>query len=218
MRATFDSLLAILLVTLEAPQLTAIPLHEVLGAVIAALLLFHLLLHRNLFVDRHRLHAALNFALFAALAVAIVSGFAASKWLLPVVHTPGGYLQWRKIHGTSSRWAVVFAGAHVGMNWRRLWSALPLRPIARRIAPVALLIAIAVGASFAAESLLPPVKAVRFITPDGEQHLVPPPPEIVRLRPEQQTPNVHRGLLPLGAMSVLFVMGARISAAVVRRR
>lgn len=218
MRAIFDSILAILLVVLEAPQLTAIPLHEVLGAFIAALLLFHLLLHRNLFVERRRLHAALNFALFVAVLLTIVSGFAISKWVLPVAHTPGGYLTWRGIHDTSSRWAVLFAGLHVGMNWRRLWNGLPLRPIARRLAPVSLLIAVAIGATLAIAALLPPVKTITLITRDGKRNLVPPPANIARLRDEQRTANVRRGLPPLGAMSILFVLSAGVSAAILRRR
>ena len=218
MRATFDSLLAILLVTLEAPQLTAIPLHEVLGAVIAVLLVFHLLLQRNLFAQRRRLHASLNVALFVALTLAIVSGFAVSKWLVPTTHTPGGFLTWREIHDTSSRWAVLIVGLHVGMNWRRLFSGLSLRPIARRLVPVALLIVVAVGATVAVERFLPPVRTVTFITPDGKRQLVPPPPQIVNLRPEQRTANVRRALPPLAAMSILFFAGAGISAAVVRPR
>lgn len=218
MRATFDCVLAALLVTLAAPQLTAIPAHEIIGASLVALILVHLLLHRNLFASRRSVHAALNIALFAVMVAALVSGFAVSKWLLPVSHTPGRYLTWRQIHDTSSRVAVAIAGLHVGMNWQRLWSRLPLRPILRRVAPVGLLTAAAVAATIAVGALLPPVSRVTLIEPGGKRELVPPPPKITQLRPEQHVPNVPRGAGPLAAMSVLFAASAGISAAIVRSR
>lgn len=218
MRATFDSVLAIILVTLAAPQLTAIPAHEIAGASLVALLLVHLLLHRNLFASRRSVHAALNIALFAVMVVALVSGFAISKWLLPVSHTPGRYLTWREIHDTSSRVAVAIAGLHVGMNWRRLWSRLPLRPIMNRVVPVGLLTAVAVVATIAVGALLPPVGRVTLIAPGGKREFVPPPATIARLRPEQHVPNVARGAGPFAAMSVLFAASAGISAAIVRSR
>lgn len=218
MRKTLDIGLAVLLLVLVVWRLTGIPVHEALGAGFTALVLLHLLLHPNLFARRRWFHTTLNVALFGAMAVSIVSGFAASKWLVPMQHAPGDYLAIHKLHDTSSHLVLLIAGLHFGWNWLRFLRQRSIQPLFRRLVPVGILTAVAAVSISAVIWFLPPVKTVGFVTPDGKIHQVAPPADFVRLRRDQQSPDIRRALLPLGVMTAFFLLSAVIGALVLNRR
>jgi hypothetical protein len=121
-------ILATFLVAFE-PGLTGLPLHEWLGAAFAATILIHLLLHWKwiLAVGGHffkklfhnsRLQFAVDALLFIAFILAMVSGFAVSRTVLPLlgIRLAASGL-WRPIHSLSANGTLALVGLHFALHW-----------------------------------------------------------------------------------------------------
>lgn len=205
-------------------RLTGVPLHEWIGVAVTALIVSHLLVHwswveariANLRRQTGRRAGGLllNAAVFAAMGTTIVSGFVVSKVVLPNHLAPERYLRWHGLHETAATFTLLLLGLHLAYNWDRIRSALrrttpgarsfslsgfSLRVTLRRLAWIAVSVALLSGFVWAMVRVLPGQERIMFVYSDGRRELVAPPPELATLRPEQK-----HGNLGFGAPKVLF--------------
>lgn len=127
-----DLLLLVVLCCLEVVQLTGLTLHEWIGIGLVFGVLLHLLLAwawiaegtRQIFQfsasrsRRTRVNYALNFALFAMMAMVLYSGVLISEIAGPAIGLPGSAdNRWITIHNFFSQWLVAPVGLHLAINW-----------------------------------------------------------------------------------------------------
>jgi hypothetical protein len=124
-----DAGLLALWLLIQSPRATGVFLHEVLGLALAAPLILHLLLSwhwilvqgRGLLTTaswRTRFNYAVNVALFAVMAGAIISGLVVSESVLPAVGLQVIQdMQWLRAHDLSSNLLFVAVALHLAMNW-----------------------------------------------------------------------------------------------------
>ena len=128
----FDITLALAFVIEMEARFTGLHVHEVLGIVIAAAFVIHLVLHWQwvigvtkqfistpLRLRETRLKYLLNLAVFIDLAVSIVSGIMISSTLgFTLLSDPRVYNDARFIHIGSSRLSLLLIGLHIAMDWK----------------------------------------------------------------------------------------------------
>lgn len=215
-------------VVLQVWRFTGVPLHEWLAVALIAAICAHLAVHwswvetrtRRIRLPkraRTRVNYALNATLFAAMAVAMISGFAISKVVLPLHPAPADYVRWHGIHDLASRIAIAAVGLHLALNWGVLFRRRPrigawLRPLAWTIVAAAALTAV----SAAIERVMPQPEVV-MITPQGRIEHAAPPPDIATLHADQRRPNA-RFAVPLIANAAAVAVGALIGRRVLRLR
>ena len=225
---TVDAAMLVAFIVLQVWRFTGVPLHEWLAIALIAAILAHLAVHwawvetrtrriRRPRTARTRVNYAVNAVLFGAMAVAMISGFAISKVVLPLHPAPGDYVRWHGIHELSSRIAIAAVGLHLAMNWSVLFRRRPrirawLRPLAWTLVVAATLTA----ASLAIERVMPQPDIV-VITPQRRIEHAAPPADIATLRPDQRAPNV-RFAVPLIANAAAVALGALIGRRVLRLR
>lgn len=215
-------------IVLQVWRFTGVPLHEWLAVALMAAICAHLAVHwswvetrtrriRLPKTARTRVNYALNAALFTAMAVAMISGFAISKVVLPLHPTPADYLRWHGIHDLSSRIAIGAVGLHLALNWSVLFRRRPriqawLRPLVWTIVAAAALTAV----SAAIERVMPQPDIV-MITPHRRIEHAAPPPDIAMLHPDQRRPDAHFAA-PLIVNAAAVAVGALIGRRVLRLR
>jgi Domain of unknown function (DUF4405) len=144
-RLVVDLLLSLGFIVLMSVPFTGLALHEWIGIGLLVVVLVHLLSQwdwtmatsRRLLgtlTGRLRFTYLLNWALFFAVTLVMVSGLAISESALPrlgisVPRAP----YWRLIHTLSANAILVLAGIHVGLNWR--WVANSVRQLVGRRRP-----------------------------------------------------------------------------------
>jgi len=145
------------------------------------------------------------------------------------------FLKWHSLHDASSKVALVCLGLHLGLNWSLMVASLR-KLIARRaertrapkkptrlqplIVPLAIILSAVtiLGAGLWAVERVMPAGDVTIIQRDGRRiEHAPPPPDIVRLRPDEVAPN-RRGLPAFILQSVLVAVSAVAGRQVLRLR
>lgn len=223
-----DAAMLAAFLVLQVWRFTGVPLHEWLGVGLIAAIVAHLAVHwawvetrtrriRRPRTARMRVNYALNAVLFAAMAIAMISGFAISKVVTPMHPALGDYLRWHGMHEFSSRVALFAVALHLAMNWSVLFRRRPrvrawLRPIAWTIAAALALTAVSLGI----ERVMPQPD-ITVITPQRRIEHAPPPPDIAMLHPDQRRPNT-RFVAPLVVNAAAVAVGALIGRKVLRLR
>lgn len=137
-RLLIDGLLASGFLVLMSVPLTGLALHEWIGVGLLVVVLVHLLSQwdwtmstsRRLLgtlTGRLRFTYVLNWLLFVAVTLVMVSGLAISEVALPrlgIVVGRGGPPVWRLIHTLSANAILVLSGIHLGLNWRWVMNAV----------------------------------------------------------------------------------------------
>ena len=141
-RLAVDLVLTVGFVMLMSVPFTGLPLHEWIGIGVMAVVLVHLLSQwdwtmatsRRLvgtLTGRLRFTYLLNWLLFVAVTLVMVSGLAISEVALPrlgIIVPRAPY--WRLIHTLSANAILALAGIHVGLNWR--WVSNSVRQLIGR--------------------------------------------------------------------------------------
>jgi hypothetical protein len=211
-------------VLLQVWELTGVPIHEWLAVALLAAIVAHLLVHwswvetrgrriRLPGTTRTRINFGLNALLFVSMTVAMISGFAISKVVMPLHLAPMEFLKWHDLHETSSRVALGCVALHLALNWDVLFSGRPairawLRPI---VAIVWLAALIGVG-TFAIERIMPAADITMVQNGKVIRH-AQPPADIATLRREQHRPNVDATpefLANCAAVTVGAVIGRKV--------
>lgn len=126
-----DACLLVSICALETVPFTGLWVHEWLGVVVTALILWHLLMSwtwisvssRRVLISpgagRTKVNYFLNLSLFVSVIVAIFSGLLVSEVVLPRlgIKSAAGDIQWRYIHNRFSNFVLLFAGLHLAINW-----------------------------------------------------------------------------------------------------
>jgi hypothetical protein len=234
---TLDCSMLLAVVVLLAWRLTGVVMHEWLGVALIVGLLAHLLLHwqwvetrsRRILAPRSgraRVNFALNFALFAAMTVAMVSGFMISKAVLPAHLVPAEYVKWHDVHDVSARVTLVGVGLHLGLNWdlmviavgnfltrraareRSFLKGLRLRPLLVQLGIITAAVAIVGAGIWGVERVLPKGD-VTLIQPNGKRiEHAEPPVDIARLHRGEAAPSA-RGV-PAFVVQGVFVAAATV--------
>jgi hypothetical protein len=144
-RLVVDLVLTAGFVALMSVPFTGLALHEWIGLGLIVVVLVHLLSQwdwtmaasRRLLgtlTGRLRFTYVLNWALFIAVTLVMVSGLAISEVALPRlgIALPRQPF-WRPIHSLSANAILVLAGIHVGLNWR--WVTNSVRQLVGRRRP-----------------------------------------------------------------------------------
>lgn len=227
-----DCAMLIAIVVLQAWRLTGVVLHEWLAVAVIAAVLVHLVLHwpwvrsrgRRILrphTGRTRVNYALNAIVFAAMAVAMISGFAISKAVIPAHPDPASYLKWHGIHDVTSRIALIAIGLHLALNWELMFAHVRSRLHGRYVMPVLVWVAIASAvagtAAWAVERNLP-AQDVTMIQPDGKRvEHAPPPPDIAEMHPGEAAPSM-RGLPALLPHGILIALACVVGRKILRLR
>jgi hypothetical protein len=142
-----DVTLLIVFVVTQAPRLTGLVAHEIVGVALGAGLLVHLVLHwgwitgstRRLLARRptRDLVRWINDALLmVAMTVCVLAGLLSSRVVLPFF---GGFTSrsdvWLELHVRTADLTLFFVAVHLALSWRWLLVVLH-RPRARRRAKV----------------------------------------------------------------------------------
>lgn len=145
-RLLVDVVLTLSFVALMSVPFTGLLLHEWWGIALIAVIVVHLLGQWDWTVattrsfvraltGRLRFTYLLNWALFVAAVLVMVSGILISEVALPSLGLPtarGGdplFRFWRLLRTVSADATIVLAGVHLGLNWR--WVLNALRRVAR---------------------------------------------------------------------------------------
>lgn len=157
-RLVVDVVLTLSFVVLMSVPLTGLWLHEWWGIGLIVVIVVHLLAQWDWTVassrrflgsltGRLRLTYLLNWLLFIATVLVMVSGILISEAALPGLGLPTArsagsslFRFWRLLHTVSADAVLVLAGLHLGLNWRWVLSAVRQivgRRQARRAAAVA---------------------------------------------------------------------------------
>lgn len=156
-RFVVDVVLTLSFVALMSVPFTGLLLHEWWGIALIGVIVVHLLAQWDWTVasTRRFLHAltgrlrftyVLNWLLFVAAVLVMVSGILISEAALPGLGLPTArstgsslFRFWRLLHTVSTDAVIVLAGIHLGLNWR--WVLNAVRHVARlprhRSAPAA---------------------------------------------------------------------------------
>ncbi len=114
---------------LEVWPSTGVPLHEVLALALATAAVVHVTMQstwiaaqgRRFFGHstlRSRVNVLLNSLLFVSMTVAVASGVAISKFVVPRAgRTPSDYLNWHHLHDLSANVLFFVVGLHLALNW-----------------------------------------------------------------------------------------------------
>ena len=144
-RLVVDLVLSVGFVVLMSVPFTGLALHEWIGIGVMAFVLVHLLSQWDwtmatsrrvlaTLTGRLRFTYVLNWALFVAVTLVMVSGLAISESALPrlgIVVPRAPY--WRLIHTLSANAILALVGIHVGLNWR--WVTNSVRELVGRRRP-----------------------------------------------------------------------------------
>lgn len=135
-RLLLDAILLVLFLIVMNTSVTGVPLHEWLSVGVTALVVIHLLTEWDWTVQvvgrffRHllsmsRLNLVLDVVLFLAFTLAMLSGFMVSQSIVPLlgISVPLGPM-WKIIHALAANATLVVLGAHVGLHWRWIVSAI----------------------------------------------------------------------------------------------
>jgi Domain of unknown function (DUF4405) len=151
-RLVIDIILTISFLALMSTTLTGQFLHEWWGTLLILIVIVHLLaqwdwagsLTRGFLArlaPRVRVNYLLNWLLFIAAVLVLVSGLAISQIVLPTVHlsvvgrNSSIYGFWHQMHTLSASIVLVLAAVHLGMNWRWVLSAVQQITGRRRVTP-----------------------------------------------------------------------------------
>lgn len=223
-------------------RMTGVAAHEWIGIALIALSVAHLIVHWG-WVEgqiaaavrgrRRLIPFLLNAALFVAMGATLVSGVVISKVVVPNTLSPGRYLLWHDVHESATTFTVIILGLHVALNWdhirgwlrRRLdaarrarsslqpwWQVSPRLVLRRFIWIVAVSGILTIGVWGFAQLLTAPAE-VTMVFADGHREQRPPPPEIARLRPDSNRPELFgavRMVINLMLLSIVAVAGRRL--------
>ena len=140
-RASFvlDASLFVVFCGLNVVPLTGLMIHEWIGLAFAWAALTHLLLSWNWIISatrnllksasaRNVVNYGVNFSLFAAMIILILSGVMISRHALP---TMGAHIEenvrWVRLHSAATNYAIGLTGFHVAMNWDWIYAMLRVR-------------------------------------------------------------------------------------------
>lgn len=234
-----DALMLVAFIALMAWRLTGVPIHEWLAVALLATIVLHLVIHwewaltrlaKLLPAGRPRpsLSLLLNVALFLAMGVALASGFYMSKSIFPNHLTNARYGMWHELHESSSTVTLIILGLHVALNWdlisngvRRALRArqageppsqgepLLVRPVPRIfwITVVSAVLAVVV---WGGGQVMPEEGGeMELRTADGQTERRGPPPDIMKMRPGTDRPNLPDGG-PRFLLESVFVLGVAV--------
>lgn len=234
-----DSLMLVAFVALMAWRLTGVPIHEWLAVALLGTIVLHLVIHWDWAVtrlaklvpaDRRRpsLALLLNVALFVAMGVAMASGFYMSKSIFPNHLTSAGYGMWHELHESSSTITLIILGLHVALNWelisngvRRALRArqageapMPGEPLLVRPLPrilwISVVSAVLAVVVWGGGQVMPEeTHEVEFRTADGRTERREPPPDMMKMRPGTDRPNLPDGG-PRFLLQSVFVLGVAV--------
>jgi len=146
-RLVIDLVMTVSFLALMSVSLTGLLLHEWWGIGLVVVIVVHLLAQwdwtvastRRFFrglTGRVRVTYVVNWLLFIATVLVMVSGILISEAALPALGIPtarssGSTLIrfWRVAHSVSANAIIVLAGIHLGLNWR--WVVNAVRQVAR---------------------------------------------------------------------------------------
>ena len=146
-RLLIDIVLTVSFLALMSVSLTGLMLHEWWGIGLIVVIVGHLLAQwdwtvastRRFFgglTGRVRVTYVVNWLLFIATVLVMVSGIMISEAVLPALGIPTArssgstlFRFWRVAHSLSANAIIVLAGVHLGLNWR--WVVNAIRQIAR---------------------------------------------------------------------------------------
>ena len=236
-----DATMLLFFILLMSWRLSGVIAHEWIGLSLIALIVAHLIVHWawvegsvSRITRRHRtgtIALLLNTALFLAMGTALVSGVVISKVVFPNQLLPGDYVHWHSLHENASTITLFIVGLHVALNWdrirssvRRLFDATRRRSaqrwglsgsvLMRRAAWVIAISAVLTVVVLAVARAIPSHAEVLMMFPDGHTALVPPPPEIAKLRPGTTLPSIPMGVprfvLSTVLLSIAAVVGRRV--------
>jgi cytochrome b561 len=141
-RFIVDLVLTVSFVSLMSVPFTGLPLHEWWGIGLIAVIVLHLLAQWDWTIastrrflgaltGRLRFTYVLNWLLFIAMVLVMVSGILISEAALPSVGLPTArstgnvlFRFWRLLHTVSADAVIVLAGIHLGLNWRWVLNAI----------------------------------------------------------------------------------------------
>ena len=226
--AGIDCTMLVAVVLLQAWRLTGVPIHEWLAVALLAGVVAHLLMHWPWVASRTqrilkprtgraRVNYALNLILFLSFTIAMVSGFAISKVILPMHPEPNEYLKWHGIHEFSSRVMMFTAALHLALNWDKLFARRPrFRFVLRPSLMIAIAVLITTAGVYAYEKGMASPDVV-LITPRGRFEHAAPPADIATLRRGTIAPSA-KGLAPFVVQSVVVGVVALLGRKLLRLR
>jgi hypothetical protein len=135
-RLVLDTVLLFVFLLVMNTSATGIPIHEWLSIGVMALVVVHLLAEwdwtvrilmrffKRLF-SLSRLNLVLDVLVFLVFTLVMLSGFMVSQSIVPLVglSVPFGPM-WKIIHALSADVALIILGAHVGLHWRWIVTAV----------------------------------------------------------------------------------------------
>jgi hypothetical protein len=219
-----DCSMLLAVVLLQVWQLTGVPIHEWLAVALLAAIVAHLLVHwswvetrgrriRLPGTTRTRINFGLNALLFISMTIAMVTGFAISKVIMPLHLAPAEFLKWHDLHETSSRVALGCVALHLALNWDVLFGGRPaIRAWLRPIGAILWVTAMIGVVTLAIERIMPAADITMVQNGKVTQH-AQSPADIATLRPNQKRPNVDAApefLANCAAVTVGAVIGRKI--------
>ena len=143
-RFRLDLVLAVLFVVVMCFRVLPPMLHEVLGLVLLAALLYHLWLNRTWFTALPRgrwrrvrtVQTLLAVLLLASTFTALVTGVIISNhvlrtlWMGVALHSS---IFVHQLHVASAYVMAIFLGMHIGMHWGGLWARMKTWPVLRTL-------------------------------------------------------------------------------------
>jgi hypothetical protein len=150
-RLFLDAVQAVLFVAALAYWWQGNTTHEVIGTILIALLIAHVIFHRRWFgaLGRgrydlaRRLATGGNLLVLVAMVTLLVTSLLLSRTVFAFLPLEGGMTA-REAHILAAYWLVVIVGMHVGLNWWRVMPAMarllgvtevsPIRRIVLRVA------------------------------------------------------------------------------------
>lgn len=132
-----DVLLLVLFLLSEAPRITGVAAHEVIGIAIAIPIVLHVLLSwhwiatktRRVFAGgswRTRINYLINAGTFIVMVIVIATGVVVSRVVLPAAGIATIYdRDWFAVHDASSNVVFIAIGLHLAMNWG--WAMAAIR-------------------------------------------------------------------------------------------
>jgi len=237
-----DTVMFVCFAVLLSWRLTGVAAHEWIGMALIAFSVAHLIVHWG-WVEgqiaaavrgrRRLIPFLLNAALFVAMVATLVSGVVISKVVVPNALSPGRYLVWHDVHESATTFTVIILGLHVALNWdhirgwmrrrfeasrratpavKQWWHVSP-RLVLRRFAWIVAVSAVFTVGVWGFAQLLSVPTDVTMVFADGHRELRPPPPEVSRLRPDSNRPELVgaiRMLMNLVLLSFVAVAGRRL--------
>ena len=135
-----DTAMLLLVCVLECLALTGLDVHVWLGFALCPLVLVHVVMQWQWFINqfqriratrayRVRVNALLNLGLLFMMSAVLLSGILSSRQLTSVIGESLGRARiWSEIHGWLNFIVVVLVGLHLALNWDWMVAALRRRP------------------------------------------------------------------------------------------